>query len=586
MNEQKADTGAAHPGKRRILDVLSSGPYGTVEDVAGISGMSRTTVRQVLGQMAADGHVGQVSHALLGRNSSERYCLTRDGVRLLEDILPEPEPSLMARRGVTNRGLSTLRKRLDSLACVYRLVAAIASCYPRGAVDLTVYTGGPLDAAVQLSGPPDGGPDPFWVGIIVRRPGLYPKSFEIRLWEYKAPKVAPEERPSRPAALLVLSPDAMSNRRVARLVERNYPPGLAWVAPVTDLESAETRVWRQRTVYDRETWSLCELLRALTGDDAQAPRAPAVAPFERAALAPATPPPGPDLTRADKAVLFALADWPLADAATVAVFARVGEAQVLTSMTALRRHGLARTVETRPVSRFALTDEGLKMLSAAAREKDSQVRRRWSSERNNKGLFIGTRLRKLRRERSHTLLGYDVARQFAQVASELANVFDYAVLPEHQGRQSFRVQGFRYPFRILPDITVMLHYKEVVDDEQTERTPREWMEAVLVEVEQGAPSFEEMKKRLLSYGRYYGTDRPDEDYGTLPCIAVVLKDASMEVRFLMAQRAAQLTGLPIVTTIPDRLDGHPLGPFGAVWRTPRNLDVKRHYWQWHEVEKE
>ena len=589
MNKTKhirqADTAEEHPGKRMIRDLLSLGPYQTVDDMAGITGMGHTSVREWLDQMVEDGQLGHVSHALLGRNSSERYCLVREGVCVLEGTSRKPERSLMARRGATNKGLSELRKRIDVLACVYRLVAAIASCYPRGAVDLTVYTGGPLDAAVELPGPPGGVKNSLWVGIMVRRPGLYQKSFELRLWEYRDPKVAAEERPSQPAALLVLSPDAMSNRRVARLVERNFH-GLAWVAPVTDLESAEQRIWRQRTVYDRETWSLYEVLAVLTGNYGQAPHAPVVEPYERAALALVAPPSAPTLTRADKRVLFALADWPLEDAAGVAIFARVGEAQVLTSMTTLRRHALARTVETRPVPRFALTDGGLKMLSAAAREKYSQVRKRWSSAKNADDLFVGTRLRKLWKEKSHTLRGYDVARRFAKVASVLAYVSDYAVLPEHQSRQSFRVQGFRYPFRILPDVTVLLHNREVVDDGQTGRTTRERREAILVEVEQGDPTFEDMKSRLSSYARYYETERPHADYGTLPYIAVVLKHANMEGRFLAAQRAAQLTGLPIITTTPDRLGQDPLGPFGVVWRTPRHLDAVIPYWSWHEVEEE
>ena len=98
-------------------------------------------------------------------------------------------------------------------------------------------------------------------------------------------------------------------------------------------------------------------------------------------------------------------------------------------------------------------------------------------------------------------MGYDVAGRFAKVASELAYVSDYAVLPEHQGRQSFRVQGFRYPFRILPDVTVLLHNREAVDDGQTGRTTQEWREAILVEIEQGTPSFEDMKDRLSSYAQ-------------------------------------------------------------------------------------
>ena len=160
MNEQ-TETIAAQRGKRMIRDLLSLGPYQTVDDVAGITRMGRTIVREWLDQMVEDGQVGHVSHALLGRNSSERYCLVREGVGALEGSSRKPEPSLLARRGATNKGLSELRKRIDVLACVYRLVAAIASCYPRGAVDLTVYTGGPLDAAVQLPGPPGGGQGPL-----------------------------------------------------------------------------------------------------------------------------------------------------------------------------------------------------------------------------------------------------------------------------------------------------------------------------------------------------------------------------------------------------------------------------------------
>ena len=177
-------TGDAYDRVAVILGALSWTPYMTVDDLVEIHRLPRTNTCNLLEKMVSMGDVAYLPHALLRRNASRRYCLTGNGVEALADMMEVETSTLLHRRGATYKGLAYLRKRLDSLACAYAAVAAIARRYDGAGISTTVYTRGPLDAAVQFPGPPNGTNDPFWVGIMAVRPDIG-KALESRLSEYQ-----------------------------------------------------------------------------------------------------------------------------------------------------------------------------------------------------------------------------------------------------------------------------------------------------------------------------------------------------------------------------------------------------------------
>ena len=193
-----------------MLEDLACGPHMTVDEMGKRHGWGRDGLRKRLADAAANGYVGSVPHALVGRNASQRFCLTREGVKILAENLGVRVETVMDRPGTTNRALVLWRRRLDILACVYRTVVAMAEIYEAGDVCTHLYSAGPLDAAVRVPGPPGRSDDPFWLGVMVARPAFRLKDFGLRLWEYG------RAREHRPAALLVISPNRMEDRGVAR----------------------------------------------------------------------------------------------------------------------------------------------------------------------------------------------------------------------------------------------------------------------------------------------------------------------------------------------------------------------------------
>ena len=551
----------------RILDALARTPYMTVEDLGECYRCPITSTRALLKQAEADNLVASVGHALLRRKKSERFCLTGDGVKALAEMLHVPMQLIMVRRGATYLGLSYLRKRLDILACLYRVYAAIAELYESCVVPMTIYTSAPIDAVVHLPGPPSGVDDPYWVGIMVDRPNLG-QSMREKLAHY-------EGRPSRPAhprppALLVLTPNRPVNHYVVQTLRTRHS-GEAFIAPAPDVMSAYSRVWTQRTAAG-DRLSMEDVL-----DEAENPYAtpaPTLERYARAALPRPTPPPNLDLGVSDKKVLCALAYWPLATRDHLPPFADLGQAQTLAAMTRLRKHGLAHTADRSSEPLYALTEAGYRWLTKAARGSEIAVLKKWSSKRNEKREWTGSALRTRAGEPGHIRMIYDVVHAFGAGARARPDIIqEYALLPDHLSRIEFPVDDSRYPRVIVPDATIIL-----------ERERRR--DVLLLEVEQGRPSPSKMEGRLASYGTYYEDRRPAMDHGATPYIAVILRDAAYESQFLLAQRRARLAHLPILTTIPERLDRNFLGPFGAVWRTPRNLGAMLQYENWRRVREE
>ena len=281
-----------------IIDIQTYDPFMTVDDTVIIHKFGHSPLRRQLDKMERAGLVCRVPHALEGRNASQRYAATREGIKELADKRGVPIEDIMSRPGGTGRGLAVFQRRLDILGAVYKVAGAIARCYDEPEVSVRLAGGRPLDAVIRM---PD---SPYSMGLMVSRPCVSYKSWEWRL------RVYADESTVRPSGLLVVSPDRMSDYDVARRVARNCGK-LALSASLEDVGDPYAEVWRQVQRYDDRVWSLASVLDRVP-ENVINDFKPEFARYAQVAL----PPPRRDratfLTQAERKTLYVVADWPLA----------------------------------------------------------------------------------------------------------------------------------------------------------------------------------------------------------------------------------------------------------------------------------
>ena len=111
----------------QLLDSLSRMPFIDSAELAGIQGEPHTTVHRALTDLLADGIVGRVSHGTAHLLSSQRYCLTANGIGEVAGLLGFETPSAFVRAyPVSREWLALLIRRMDAVASVYRLAASIS----------------------------------------------------------------------------------------------------------------------------------------------------------------------------------------------------------------------------------------------------------------------------------------------------------------------------------------------------------------------------------------------------------------------------------------------------------------------------
>ena len=565
---------------KKILILLSFAPFLSIGHMVGIRGWGMSPLRRHLKRMESKevGWVASVPHALGGRKSAARYHLTDNGVKQLAQTLGKSVPHLMDRPGTSGYGLAACNRLIDIFTAVYETAATIARCYEcsdarcnefpeasrnesrearcNKSPDLRIHllSAGPLDAVLRVRA------SPYSLGMVVYRRALSLKYFEKKIREYS------KAGPSRPSALLVVSPGDMADHTVARLVARNYEglgqEALAAIAPSSRLGDPDARVWREIHRYDDQR--LLSMSNILGGLPEQIIRdfVPQVEPHKRAAL----PRKGwrrrPALTQGEDNALYTIADWPLAKDEVIGALAGLKHSTVAVFVRTLLRHRLVCRVpvqegDERPV----LTDRGIVYVCGAARADYNDGKELWSAELGPDGLFQGGNLRTLRREIRHTDMVHDVVRMF-MTGARVEGIRQIQVRPAHKSVQDFRPPYERYTSHIEPDARI--------DLEMRDGTRR----VLLLEAERGGLSRERMKNRLRHYARYLSMKRVTLDYPTRPTITVVLRDPGMESNFSLAQEEAKLTHLPVILTNMRELEHSQAGPFDSVWRRPGNYGLR------------
>ena len=180
---------------------LAEMPLIDCPSLAAVCGMAERSAYEAVAGLERIGLAAHVPHATSLLNPTRRFHLTGSGLRLLALERDIALDEVLGAYPVSRAWRRILLERLDAVAVIYRLAAAIAG--EQGPVGLRWYRALPLDAAVVL-------PGGRTVGVVRQGPTADRTGFARRLWRLR-------ELP-RMSGVLVLASDEMRLRHSIRLL--------------------------------------------------------------------------------------------------------------------------------------------------------------------------------------------------------------------------------------------------------------------------------------------------------------------------------------------------------------------------------
>ena len=535
-----------------LLRLLSHMPLLDRMEMAALSGWSGGGVYRAVSRLEDAGLIASVPHGTELIPPTRRFHLTAAGLRRLaraENAAPESGTGqalegLLRDLPVSTRWRRVLLERLDAVAVVYRIAAAISNtAFP---VRFQWYRAMPMDAAVTL---PGGGV----IAIVRQGPTTDRTGFSKRLWRLT--------QGPQPGCILVLAPDEVRLRHSRRRLSRTPAEALFALEREAAAASPDAPVWRLRSV------SAAVSLRAAIDRMDRRGALPTERPLTRgASLPPDIDEHGsggdvPDyllpalLRPAEKRALDLLYDWPWLARSDLAGLLGVSRPRVSQLTAALEGFGL---VVRAPVSgrRLTLTDLGLAMLARRDRVAVGGARKRWSAAPLDAGDWrnvSGRRSRQLLRNIEHTAAVHDFIAALATQARDLDWEIDQLDPPIRASRY-FRHFGGRRS--VHPDAFGILRQGAAA-----------W--PFFLEWERRAVRPVTMAERLAPYLRYYSSHRPTDDHGARPAVLVVFHEDLAATHFLrvaLEEMVRTRTPLPLLVSHRGLLERE--GPLGRAWLAP------------------
>ena len=522
-----------------LLRQLGETPLADRLELAALSGWSHGAAYAAAGRLEEADLATSLPHATGLIPPTRRFLLTDAGLRRLASGEGLSMEELLRTRPVSRHWRRLLLERLDALAVIYRLAAALASCaHP---LRLRWYRAAPLDAAVAV-------PGGRVVGIVRQGLASDRTGFSRRLRRL-------QEGPL-PGVLLLLLPDELRLRHARRLLGGAPLPAFLALEQEVAGGHADDRIWRLPSLPGRIT--LAEAVR-LGGQRGVAPveTRPVRAALPGDAipehlLAPSR------LKPAEKRALDLLLDWPwlaLYDLAGLLAVSRARASRLVLRLEALE---LAERVPVAGRRCLVLTDRGLALTAHRDRVSAGALRKRWSAapldpeEPHTWRNVRGSRSRQLLRHLTHTAAvhGFVAAlkRQAPACGWEVAQID-----PPHRASRYFRQGEGLHSVR--PDAFGLLRRSGSLFP-------------FFLEWERRAVRPRTMADRLAPYLRYYSTSRPVDDHGVRPEVLVVLHDDLAASHFLrVARTEMERTGVQVPLCVSYEAAQEEEGPLGRAWRT-------------------
>ena len=530
-----------------ILRRLAELPFLDRLELAAVSGRSRGAVYAGVDRLQQRGMVDAIPHASELITPTARYHLTADGLRGLASTQAMSLDELLSSRPVSARWRRVLLERLDPLAVIYRVAAALSdSAHP---IRFRWYRAGPADAGILL-------PDGRCLAVVRQGNTADRATFAKRLWRLS------EE--ARPGAVLLLTPDDVRLRQASRALDSL--PLLGFLALEGDAARADAagQVWRTpsgpvplslREVLDYarpggelpgQTPPRRDSLPADLGLDSAGNDAPAC-------LLPSL------LKPAGKRALDLLSDWPWLQPAHLGQLMGVGRTRLYQVLERLRELELVIAVDAEGHRCLALSDKGLAGLARRDRTAVGLARQRWSAAPVKPKVPLtwrnvhGSRSRQLLRNQDHT----QAVHWFLAVLSNQSRSQGWKVVQFDPPRRASRF--FRHDDRlhsVRPDAF------GVLKREGKERP-------FFLEWERRAVRPATMAARIAPYLRYYAASRPLDDHGVAPAVLVVFDDDLAASHFLrVASDEMRRAGVRVPLWVSHRNALERSGPLGAAWQAP------------------
>ncbi len=528
------------PAENELLRLLAEMPFLDRREMASVSGRSRGAVYRGVQQLEEMGMATWISHSGELTPPARRFCLTAKGLQKLAELKGDSVDGLLPTLPVSAQWRRVLLERLDAIASLYRLSAAVADI--ARPISIRMFRSGPLDTVLLL-------PGGRTVGLLRQGPAADRTAFAKRLWRLGQGPL--------PSAVLVLASDEMRLRHARRLLDSSPVNALLALERDALLAGADAPVWRPAK--GNAVMELSYVLARLR----QGGRLPEERPPSKVSLpddlaADASRSLAARLKPAEKRALDLLADWPWisqGDLARLLGVSETGASRTVNSLVGLGLAALCRVAG----SRLAVTDRGLAYLARRDRTSVGTARRRWSvalldedDPLNWRNVF-GGRSRQLLRNIEHTAA---VHRFLATLVFQSRTLgWKIAQLdPPHRASRYFPHGGARRS--VHPDAFGILC-----------RGPVTW--PFFLEWERRAVRPATMSQRLAPYLRYYSTPRPTDDHGTRPDVLVVFDDGIAATHFLtLAKREMTRTGVEVPLRVSHREAVQSQGPLGQAWFIP------------------
>ena len=523
-----------------LLRMLAQAPFLDRLELAAVTGRSRVAVYQGVLRLEESGLADSIPHAGNLTPPTRRCCLTAEGVQRLAEVDGGAVDRLLRTRPVSQEWRRVLLDRLDGLAVLYRLAAAVAGI--ARPIGLRLYRASPLDAALLLSGGRT-------LGVLRQGATADRTSFAKRLWRLG--------QGPQPGIVLVLASDGVRLRHARRLLARSPVNALLSLERDAAPASPEARVWRPAT--GSASLDLGHVLARLRpGGELPEEEPPPRASLPGELADDARRSPTVLLKPSEKRALDLLADWPWISQRDLAGLLGVSETRASRTVNPLAGLGL---VARHPAAggRLAVTDQGLAFLARRDRASVGVARKRWSvslldeEEPFHWRNVSGGRSRQLLRNLDHTAA---VHRFLAALARQCRSLgWNVAQLdPPHRASRHFRHEGTLRS--VNPDAFGVLR-----------RGPETW--AFFLEWERRAVRPATMKQRLAPYLRYYASHRPTDDHGVTPTVLVVFDGGLAASHFLtLAAREMERTRVKVPLRVSHREAMGDLGPLGMAWLIP------------------
>ena len=557
--------------ERQIFDALSLMPFIDTAELAGILGEPPAAVHRSLASLLADGVVGRMNHGTAYLSSSRRYFLTATGIREATRLLDYDTASDFVRAyPVSKEWLTLLIRRMDAVASVYRLSAALSPGRDGLRTQVEFFRRGRFDAAITLH---DG--SSFGIvrqGLALQRRSLYDRLRTIAKYDYSR----------LPGAILILTPSKWEERLTARLCIDHRLQDCYVAAESSDsLTDRQSRLWHQTSfLQEGEYCSLKTITdqadhggELFTGSPSRR-RASIPNPEQMVKAAPSF-----GLTPAEKRVLDLVTDHPMIPREHLSRWLGVSEGRVSRVIHILiGKWGLVQRSGRRGDTRYSLSDEGIRYITHRDRAQLPTTRDVWSKElttdRHGRLRHMGHRIDTWARQTKHA---DGVTWFLSNLAGEANANRDSRLLwtvPTARSDRSFRWgESAISPDAVGEVITGGLHIPFFFEYELRARHPRG------------------VAARLRPYLRYYyHPNQSGMDLPPFPTTLFVVDREDVEATYVRTAARMSLMTIPVLVSSTPVLSRE--GILGRSWRplwetdSPRITLPELRAYRWHYLRHE